>query len=98
MGFLRNSFLGAIAEVCIVSGNHKKDHGWPASAWHWFIPGLRVQPNHCPKTSLKGPRRLNRAQGLLRQERQLDIEIMQPTGGESLIAEHLNQVFPQNLC
>lgn len=97
MGTLRSSFLGSIAEVCIVSGDHKKTMDGLLQLGIGPFQVFDFTPNTVLKQYFRGQVGSFELKVCFAKHGDLTFEIMQPTAGESLMAEFLNQVSEQNL-
>lgn len=92
MGTLRTSFLGAIAEVCIVSGDHKKTMDGLLQLGIGPFQVFDFTPTTVLERYFRGQEGSFELKVCFAKHGNLTFEIMQPTGGESLMAEYLEQV------
>lgn len=92
MGTLRSSFLGSIAEVCIVSGDHKKTMNGLLQLGIGPFQVFDFTPTTVPERYFRGQAGTFELKVCFAKYAGLTFEIMQPTGGESLMAEYLDQV------
>lgn len=92
MATLRSSFLGSIAEVCIVSGDHKKTMDGLLQLGIGPFQVFDFTPTTVIERSFRGQAGSFELKACFAKHGELTFEIMQPTGGESLMAEYLDQV------
>ena len=92
MGTLRSSFLGSIAEICIVSGDHKKTMDGLLRLGIGPFQVFDFTPATVPERYFRGQAGSFELKVCFAKHGGLTFEIMQPTSGESLMAEYLDQV------
>lgn len=92
METLRSSFLGSIAEVCIVSGDHKKTMNGLLQLGIGPFQVFDFTPTTVPERYFRGQAGTFELKVCFAKHAGLTFEIMQPMGGESLMAEYLDQV------
>lgn len=92
MGTLRSSFLGSIAEVCIVSGDHKKTMDGLLRLGIGPFQVFDFTPATVLERYFHGRAGSFELKVCFAKHGGLTFEIMQPTSGESLMAEYLDQV------
>ncbi len=92
MATLRSSFLGSIAEVCIVSGDHRKTMDGLLQLGIGPFQVFDFTPSTVPERSFRGRAGSFELKVCFAKHGDLTFEIMQPTRGESLMAEYLEQV------
>ena len=97
MGTLRTSFLGTIAEICIVSGNHKKTMDGLLQLGIGPFQVFDFTPTTVPERYFRGQEGSFELKVCFAKHGNLTFEVMQPTSGESLMKEYLDQVSQQNL-
>ena len=93
MATLRSSFLGSIAEVCIVTGDHKKTMNGLLQLGIGPFQVFDFTPTTVPTRSFRGQAGSFELKVCFAKHGDLVFEIMQPTHGESLMAEYLDQVY-----
>lgn len=92
MGTLRSSFLGSIAEVCIVSGDYRKTMDGLLQLGIGPFQVFDFNPTTVPERHFRGQAGNFELKVCFAKHAGLTFEIMQPTDGESLMAEYLDQV------
>ena len=93
MATVRTSFLGSIAEVCIVTGDHKKTMNGLLQLGIGPFQFFDFTPTTVPQRSFRGQAGSFELKVCFAKHGDLVFEIMQPTRGESLMAEYLHQVY-----
>ena len=92
MATLRSSFLGSIAEICIVSGDHKKTMDGLLRLGIGPFQVFDFTPATVTERYFRGEGGSFELKVCFAKHGDLTFEIMQPTGGDSLMAEYLDQV------
>ncbi|CAF9939892.1 MAG: hypothetical protein HETSPECPRED_002089 [Heterodermia speciosa] len=92
MEALQPSFLGAITEVCIVTADHKKTMDGLLRLGIGPFQVFDFTPSTLPERYFRGKTGSFELKVCFAKHANLTFEIMQPTGGESLMAEYLDQV------
>ena len=92
MEALRPSFLGAITEVCLVTADHKKSMDGLLRLGIGPFQVFDFTPSTVPERYFRGKSGSFELKVCFAKQGDLTFEIMQPTGGESLMAEYLDQV------
>ena len=98
MGTLRTSFLGSIAEVCIVTGDHKKTMDGLLRLGIGPFQVFDFTSTTVSERSFRGQAGSFELKVCFAKQGPLTFEIMQPTGGQSLMAEYLDQVSRKASC
>lgn len=92
MTTLPSSFLGSIAEICIVSGDHKKTMDGLLCLGIGPFQVFDFTPATVTERYFRGEGGSFELKVCFAKHGELTFEIMQPTGGDSLMAEYLDQV------
>lgn len=92
MATLRSSFLGSIAEICIVSGDHKKTMDGLLRLGIGPFQVFDFTPATVTERYFRGEAGLFELKVCFAKHGDLTFEIMQPIRGDSLMAEYLDQV------
>lgn len=92
MEALRPSFLGAIAQVCLVTADHKKTMDGLLRLGIGPFQIFDFTPSTVSERYFRGKTGSFELKVCFAKHGDLTFEIMQPTGGESLMAEYLDQV------
>lgn len=92
MATLRSSFLGSIAEICIVSGDHKKTMDGLLRLGIGPFQVFDFTPATVTERYFRGEAGLFELKVCFAKHGDLTFEIMQPISGDSLMAEYLDQV------
>ena len=90
---LRPSFLGAITEVCFVTANHMKTMDGLLRLGIGPFQVFDFTPETVPERYIRGRAGSFELKVCFAKQGDLTFEIMQPTAGESLMAEYLDQVL-----
>ena len=92
MEILRPAFLGAITEVCIVTADHQKTMDGLLRLGIGPFQVFDFTPSTLPERYFRGAAGSFELKVCFAKQGDLTFEIMQPTAGESLMAEYLDQV------
>ena len=92
MATLRSSFLGSIAEICIVSGDHKKTMDGLLRLGIGPFQVFDFTPATVKERFFRGEAGSFELKVCFAKHGDLTFEIMQPICGDSLMAEYLDQV------
>ena len=92
MATLRSSFLGSIAEICLVSGDHKKTMDGLLRLGIGPFQIFDFTPATVTERLFRGGAGSFELKVCFAKHGDLIFEIMQPIGGDSLMAEYLDQV------